>query len=168
MGNPRIVFNYCSKEKILMVYKEKSQHLVNQLQKNKEKTLLRTREKTGITRNVVLASFTSFFTDISTEMIYPLLQAFVSMIMASRKALLGPTLGIIEGVAESTASLLKVFLVIILIRFKRGNFPLLQVMELLLWQNLYSFSLLLAGISFSSLVSLTVSEKAFGQLPGMP
>ena len=95
--------------KILMVYKEKSQHLVNQLQKNKEKTLLRTREKTGITRNVVLASFTSFFTDISTEMIYPLLQAFVSMIMASRKALLGPTLGIIEGVAESTASLLKVF-----------------------------------------------------------
>jgi len=31
-------------------------------------------------------------------MIYPILQAFVSMIMASRKALLGPTLGIIEGV----------------------------------------------------------------------
>lgn len=68
-----------------------------------------TGEKKGITRNIVLTGFTSFFTDVSSEMIYPLLQAFVSMIMASKKALLGPILGIIEGVAESTASLLKVF-----------------------------------------------------------
>jgi MFS family permease len=62
----------------------------------------------GVSRNVALAGFTSFFTDISSEMIYPLIQAFVSMIMSSQKALLGPILGIIEGVAESTASLLKV------------------------------------------------------------
>jgi MFS family permease len=66
-------------------------------------------KKIGISRNIVLAGFTSFFTDISSEMIYPLIQAFVSMIMSSQKALLGPILGIIEGVAESTASLLKVF-----------------------------------------------------------
>jgi len=65
--------------------------------------------KKGISRNVVLTGCTSFFTDVSSEMIYPLLQAFVSMIMASQKALLGPILGIIEGMAESTASLLKVF-----------------------------------------------------------
>ncbi|MCD6265533.1 MAG: MFS transporter [Deltaproteobacteria bacterium] len=68
-----------------------------------------TGKKKGITRNIVLAGFTSFFTDVSSEMIYPLLQAFVSMIMASKKTLLGPILGIIEGIAESTASLLKVF-----------------------------------------------------------
>jgi len=68
-----------------------------------------TGEKKGITRNIVLTGFTSFFTDVSSEMIYPLLQAFVSMIMVPKKALLGPILGIIEGVAESTASLLKVF-----------------------------------------------------------
>jgi len=68
-----------------------------------------TETKKGITRNIVLAGFTSFFTDVSSEMIYPLLQAFMGMIMASKKALLGPVLGIIEGVAESTASLLKVF-----------------------------------------------------------
>ena len=42
-------------------------------------------------------------------MVYPLLQAFVSMIFASQKALLGPVLGVIEGIAESTASLSKVF-----------------------------------------------------------
>lgn len=65
--------------------------------------------KSGITRNVVLAGFTSFFTDISTEMIYPLLQAFLAMVMVPQRAFLGPVLGIIEGVAESTAGLLKVF-----------------------------------------------------------
>ncbi len=60
-------------------------------------------------RNVVLTGFTSFFTDVSSEMIYPLIQAFVSAVLASQKALIGPALGVIEGVAESTASLLKVF-----------------------------------------------------------
>jgi MFS family permease len=74
-----------------------------------DETALSARNEKGITRNVVLASFTSFFTDISTEMIYPLLQAFVAMILASQRALLGPVLGIIEGIAEATASLLKVF-----------------------------------------------------------
>jgi len=69
----------------------------------------RTVKKVGVSRNIILAGFTSFFTDISSEMIYPLIQAFVSMIMSSQKALLGPILGIIEGVSESTASLLKVF-----------------------------------------------------------
>jgi MFS family permease len=60
-------------------------------------------------RNVFLTGLTSFFTDISSEMVYPLIQAFVAMIMSAQKALLGPVLGVIEGVAESTASILKVF-----------------------------------------------------------
>src|SRR5512136_2450650 len=59
-------------------------------------------------RNVILTGFTSFFTDVSSEMIYPLIQAFVAMIMSAQKALLGPVLGVIEGIAESTASLIKV------------------------------------------------------------
>ncbi|HMD67705.1 MAG TPA: MFS transporter [Chitinivibrionales bacterium] len=59
-------------------------------------------------RNVILTGLTSFFTDVSSEMLYPLIQAFVSTVLASQKALIGPALGIIEGVAESTASLLKV------------------------------------------------------------
>jgi MFS family permease len=60
-------------------------------------------------RNVILTGLTSFCTDVSSEMIYPLIQAFVSMIFSAQKALVGPALGIIEGIAESTASLLKVF-----------------------------------------------------------
>jgi MFS family permease len=65
--------------------------------------------KTPFNRNVLLTGLTSFFTDVSTEMIYPLLQAFVSAVLASSQAMVGPILGVIEGVAESTASLLKVF-----------------------------------------------------------
>ncbi|MBN1533289.1 MAG: MFS transporter [Spirochaetes bacterium] len=59
-------------------------------------------------RNVYLTGLTSFFTDVSSEMIYPLLQAFVSMTLSAQRALIGPILGIMEGVAESAASLLKV------------------------------------------------------------
>jgi MFS family permease len=65
-------------------------------------------EKIPYDRNVILTGLTSFFTDISSEMIYPLIHAFVAMIMSAQKALLGPVLGIIEGIAESAASLLKV------------------------------------------------------------
>jgi MFS family permease len=64
--------------------------------------------KTKLDRNVILTGLTSFFTDISSEMIYPLIQAFVAMIMSAQKTLLGPVLGLIEGIAESTASILKV------------------------------------------------------------
>lgn len=63
----------------------------------------------GLDRNVILTGFTSFFTDVSSEMVYPLLQGFISAIMKTQTALIGPVLGIIEGIAESTASLLKVF-----------------------------------------------------------
>ena len=60
-------------------------------------------------RNLLVTGWASFLTDVSTEMIYPLLQAFVAMILTGRRALLGPVLGIIEGISESAASLLKVF-----------------------------------------------------------
>ncbi|MBN2036586.1 MAG: MFS transporter [Chitinispirillaceae bacterium] len=66
-------------------------------------------KRAHLNRNVLLTGCTSFFTDVSTEMVYPLLQAFVKALTASRALLAGPMLGIIEGTAESTASLLKVF-----------------------------------------------------------
>jgi Na+/melibiose symporter-like transporter len=60
-------------------------------------------------RNLLVTGWASFLTDVSTEMNYPLLQAFVAMILSGRRALLGPVLGIIEGASEATASLLRVF-----------------------------------------------------------
>jgi MFS family permease len=57
----------------------------------------------GITGNVVILGLVSLFTDISSEMIYPLLPLFLTTVVGG-----GPVfLGVIEGVAESTASLLK-------------------------------------------------------------
>ncbi|HSD66216.1 MAG TPA: MFS transporter, partial [Vicinamibacteria bacterium] len=56
-------------------------------------------------RNVVALGLVSLFTDLSSEMIYPLLPVFLTAVLGAGPA----ALGIIEGVAETTASLLKLF-----------------------------------------------------------
>jgi MFS family permease len=55
--------------------------------------------------NIVLLGLTSFFTDIASEMVYPLVPFFLTVTLGASPAVLG----VIEGVAESVASLLKVF-----------------------------------------------------------
>jgi MFS family permease len=57
----------------------------------------------GITGNVLILGLVSLFTDISSEMIYPLLPLFLTTVLGGGPAFLG----VIEGVAESTASILK-------------------------------------------------------------
>ncbi|OPY15038.1 MAG: multidrug resistance protein MdtH [Syntrophus sp. PtaB.Bin138] len=57
----------------------------------------------GITGNVLILGLVSFLTDFSSEMIYPLLPLFLNTVLGAGPAFLG----VIEGVAESTASLLK-------------------------------------------------------------
>lgn len=57
----------------------------------------------GLPRNVVLLGVTSFFADISSEMIYPLVPIFLTVTLGAPVAVVG----LIEGVAESTASLVK-------------------------------------------------------------
>lgn len=59
----------------------------------------------GITGNVLILGMVSFLTDVSSEMIYPLLPLFLTTVLGGGPAFLG----IIEGVAESTASFLKLF-----------------------------------------------------------
>ena len=56
-------------------------------------------------RNVWAVSLTSFFNDISSEMVIYLLPLFLSNVLGVKTNLIG----LIEGVAETTASLLKVF-----------------------------------------------------------
>src|SRR3989442_10482300 len=56
----------------------------------------------GISRNVLLLGLVSLFGDISSEMVVPLLPAFLIALGGGAEAL-----GIIEGVAEATASLFK-------------------------------------------------------------
>ncbi|HEX2770356.1 MAG TPA: MFS transporter [Geobacteraceae bacterium] len=57
----------------------------------------------GITGNVLILGLVSLCTDISSEMIYPLLPLFLTTVIGGGPAFLG----LIEGVAESTASILK-------------------------------------------------------------
>ncbi|NTW54325.1 MAG: MFS transporter [Chlorobaculum sp.] len=59
----------------------------------------------GLSRNVFLAGLVSFFMDVSSEMIYPLVPLFLSSVLGVNKSMIG----LIEGSAESMASLIKVF-----------------------------------------------------------
>ena len=57
----------------------------------------------GISGNVLILGLVSFLTDVSSEMIYPLLPFFLTTVLGAGPAFLG----LIEGVAESTAAFLK-------------------------------------------------------------
>ncbi len=59
----------------------------------------------GFGKNVTIAGLVSFFMDVSSEMIYPLVPLFLANILGVNKSVIG----LIEGIAESTASVLKVF-----------------------------------------------------------
>ncbi|MCD6418939.1 MFS transporter [bacterium] len=58
-----------------------------------------------IEKNVFFLGLTSFFNDLSSEMIFPILPAFMAEVLGIPKSLIG----LIDGVAKSTASILKVF-----------------------------------------------------------
>jgi MFS family permease len=58
-----------------------------------------------IPRNVWVAGWVSFFMDVSSEMVYPLVPLFLSTTLGVSKS----TIGFIEGLAEATASLLKLW-----------------------------------------------------------
>src|SRR5215471_12521595 len=56
-----------------------------------------------LSRNVYALTAVSFLTDVSSEMIYPLLPVFLTTVLGASASFVGA----IEGAAESTASLLK-------------------------------------------------------------
>lgn len=59
----------------------------------------------GITKNVVVISLVSFFNDIASEMIYPVVPIFLTTVLGTPLTIVG----FIEGLAESTAAILRVF-----------------------------------------------------------
>jgi MFS family permease len=59
----------------------------------------------GLPRNVWAVSLTSFFMDISSEMVINILPLFLSEVLGIKTNIIG----IIEGVAEGTASIIKLF-----------------------------------------------------------
>jgi len=67
---------------------------------NKQKTGLR-----QLPRNVWVVTITSFLTDISSEMIFNLVPLFLANVLNTGTALIG----LIDGIAETTASLMKIY-----------------------------------------------------------
>ena len=63
----------------------------------------RSHDASRLGRNVYALSAVSFFTDVSSEMIYPLLPVFLATVLGASAGFIGA----IEGAAESTAALLK-------------------------------------------------------------
>src|SRR3989442_3772547 len=62
----------------------------------------------GLTRNIVLVSVASLFTDVSSEMLVPLLPLFVATLPDATPASLFLILGIIDAFPEGVVSGLKV------------------------------------------------------------
>ena len=62
-------------------------------------------QKKKAVSNIVWLGLVSLFVDMSTEMVYPLLPLFLTTALGASPAIVG----IIEGIAESIASILKVF-----------------------------------------------------------
>lgn len=65
--------------------------------------------------NIVFLGLVSFFTDLSTEMVYPLIPLYLTSVFGATPVLVG----LIEGIAESTASLLRVFSGYVTDRFQK-------------------------------------------------
>jgi len=63
----------------------------------------RLKNKFYFNRNVVAMGLVSFFNDVASEMIYPIIPIFLSTVLGAPATVIG----LIEGIAESTASLLK-------------------------------------------------------------
>ncbi len=64
-----------------------------------------TTTRTGLPRNVYIITLTSFFTDVSSEMLFNLLPLFLANVLHAPTSIIG----LIEGIAETTASLIKTF-----------------------------------------------------------
>ncbi|MCX6772292.1 MAG: MFS transporter [Candidatus Micrarchaeota archaeon] len=60
----------------------------------------------GIKQNVLVLGVVSFLTDVSSEMIFPILPVFLTSILGVGKE----AIGLIEGIADSAASLLDIFI----------------------------------------------------------
>ena len=71
-------------------------------------------------KNVWIAGGVSLFNDISSEMIYPLLPLFITGVLKASRS----SLGLIEGVAEATASILKIYSGTLSDRFRTRKLPM--------------------------------------------
>jgi len=71
----------------------------------------------GLSRNALLLGWVSFLTDLASEMVYPIIPLFITTTLGASVL----TLGVIEGVAEGVASLMKAASGLLSDRFRRRS-----------------------------------------------
>jgi len=92
----------------------------------------------GIPKNVFALGWVSFFNDLASEMVYPIVPIFLTSFLGVPVTIVG----IIEGIAESTASILRVFSGWLSDRFqKRKPFAISGY-------SLSTFSKIILGLSY--------------------
>jgi len=101
--------------------------------------------------NIVFLGLISFFADLSTEMVYPLIPLYLVSSFGATPALVG----VIEGIAESLASLLKVFSGYLTDRFRKKKALAFSGYAAGL---LYKFALLFAG-SWAGILGARVIDR---------
>jgi len=74
--------------------------------------------KSKLSKNVIVLGLVSFFNDFASEMVYPIVPIFLTSVLGAPMAIVG----LIEGIAESTASLLKTFSGWLSDKFKKRKF----------------------------------------------
>lgn len=101
--------------------------------------------------NIFFLGLISFFTDIATEMVYPLIPLYLTTAFGATPALVG----VIEGIAESLASLLKVFSGYITDRFQKK-----KAVAFVGYSTgiIYKLALLIAG-SWAGILSARVIDR---------
>jgi len=105
--------------------------------------------------NILFLGLISFFTDISTETVYPLIPLYLTGRFGATPALVG----VIEGIAESTASLLKVFSGYLTDRLRR---PKLIAFSGYAGSLFYKLALLLSGSWWGILIARVIDRTGKG------
>jgi len=105
--------------------------------------------------NILFLGLISFFTDISTEMVYPLIPLYLTSRFGATPALVG----VIEGIAESTASLLKVFSGYLTDRFQKKK---LIAFSGYAGSLFYKLALLLSGSWWGILAARVIDRTGKG------
>lgn len=106
--------------------------------------LIREKKFPFLTRNIIVLSLVSFFTDIASEMLYPIMPIYLASIGYG-----AITVGIIEGFAESIAGLNKVFFGHLSDKLGKRNLLFDLATDFLLFQNPLSDFPNLQGFIFS-------------------
>jgi len=87
--------------------------------------------KEGLTKNVLVLAVVSGLTDISSEMLYPVIPIFLTQFLNAPMSVIG----LIEGIAESSASILKIWGGYISDKFRKRKF-FVQLCPNRLWDSL--------------------------------